>query len=189
MESENLNDLSSLITEEIYFIPGEFETKAETKKTTDSIKEESVVAEPALEAPIKKSEEPEVAKEPIQIRGEFAQQVLVLHEEDELPQEALDLLSKILGAVNHSMADVALLSSAELEGRTMEEFKEIGAHKIIRFGRIKHAINATPAPEYQVHSDEETEFLFVDALTQIKDDNTLKRKLWTALQVLFNVTK
>jgi len=189
MEKENLNELSSLLTEEIYFLPEEFnEAPQEEKEENRPAPSISSVEEPKIKS-LKTGKTEDLKPEPIKVRGDFSQQVLVLHEESELTEDALELLSKILGAVNHSMSDIGLLSSEELEGRSLEDFKEIGAHKIIRFGRIKHPINAIPAPEYQVHSDEETEFLFADALTVIKDDNSLKRKLWGALQVLFHVTK
>jgi len=129
-------------------------------------------------------------KEPIPpiVRGQFAKGILILHEEDELADEVMDMLSKMVSAVNHSMSDVGLLSSEELKGKSLEDFQAINAHKVIKFGKISHPINALPIPSYQIKTEEETEYLFADSLTQISMDRALKKKLWENLQTLFNIS-
>jgi len=126
---------------------------------------------------------------PIPIKGNFTKGLLVVHEEDNLSEEVMDMLVKMINAVGRSMNEVGLVSSPTLEDRTLEEFQALNAHIILKFGRIKHPVNAIPAIPYEVFTDEETHYLFADALSQISEDNTMKRKLWNALQVLFNIKK
>ncbi len=183
MEEMNLQELQHILTEDLFLIKEEFKL---SPKSSDSPVKES------KPAPIEMVKEPEsedliLAKEPIAIRGKFENGVLILHEEEELAPEVMGMLVKMINAVNHSMNEVGLLSSKDLEGRSLEEFKDLNAHKVLKFGRIKHPINALPATDYVIYTDEETEYLFADSLTVISEDNTMKRSLWNNLQILFNI--
>jgi hypothetical protein len=112
----------------------------------------------------------------------------VIHEETNLNPEVMDMLVKMLNACGHSMSEVGLLSAENLENRSMEDFKALNAHVVLKFGRIKHPINHLPISSYEIHTEEETEYLFADALTSISEDKGLKRQLWAALQLLFNLS-
>ncbi|MHA7128555.1 hypothetical protein [Algoriphagus namhaensis] len=189
MENNPLVELAEVITEDLYFLPEDYMAP---QPSTSEIKQETSPPHKTTEQPTVDSAAEEQAPEPkapIQVKGAFKQRILVIHEEQELANEVLELLSNILKAVNHSMSDVGLISSYDLSDRSMEDLYELNAHKIIKFGRIKHSVNAVPAQDYQVHSDGETEYLFADALTTIQEDKALKGKLWKALQNLFNITK
>jgi hypothetical protein len=70
----------------------------------------------------------------------------------------------------------------------MEDFQGLNAHVVLKFGRIKHPVNNLPFAAYDIHTEGETEYLFADALSTIAEDKQLKRKLWTALQLLFNLS-
>lgn len=131
----------------------------------------------------------EIKDEPIQVRGNFEKGVLILHEEESLRPEVMDMLVKMINAVGHSMNEVGLLASQSLEGRNMEDFKNLNAHTVLKFGRIKHPVNSILTSLYEVYSEDETEYLSADALSVISEDQKLKKKLWTALQVLFNISK
>ena len=100
----------------------------------------------------------------------------------------MDMLVKMLNACGHSMSEVGLLAAENLENRSLEEFKALNAHVVLKFGRIKHPINQLPINSYEIHTEEETEYLFADALTSIAEDKGLKRQLWGALQLLFNLS-
>ena len=130
----------------------------------------------------------EPVEEPILIKGNFSKGILVIHEEANLNAEVMDMLVKMLNACGHSMSEVGLLAAENLENRSLEEFKALNAHVVLKFGRIKHPINQLPISSYEIHTEEETEYLFADALTSISEDKALKRKLWTALQLLFNLS-
>jgi hypothetical protein len=42
---------------------------------------------------------------------------------------------------------------------------------------------------YEITQEGEIEYLFADDLGQISENVALKKSLWSALQVLFNITK
>jgi hypothetical protein len=125
---------------------------------------------------------------PIPIKGNFSKGILVIHEEANLNAEVMDMLVKMLNACGHSMSEVGLLAAENLENRSLEEFKALNAHVVLKFGRIKHPINQLPINSYEIHTEEDTEYLFADALSSISEDKGLKRQLWGALQLLFNLS-
>lgn len=195
MENESLESISLFIPEEIYLISEEKTLYAEkltqtipstpTETKVEVVKADShgtAAANPEIDE-IQKEEVP-----PIPVKGGFTKGILILHEEAELMEGPMDMLSKLVNAVAHSMSEVGLVSSDNLAGRTMEEFQSLNAHIVLRFGRIKHPINALPAPPYQVFSENETEYLFADSLTVISEDQELKKKLWSSLKILFNLS-
>ena len=62
------------------------------------------------------------------------------------------------------------------------------AHVVLKFGVIKHPINAKFDQLYEIHAEDETEYLFANSLSEIFEDKKLKVKLWNSLQILFNLT-
>ena len=189
MEKITLSEFAKIFEEDLFLLPEDEAVYLEKSSKTESI---GHVSEPKAtftktsdEAPdpLTEAEEPE----PIPIKGNFSNGILILHEEEVLTDEIMGMLVKMINAVGHSMSEIGLVPSINLEGRSMEDFQALNAHKVLKFGRIKHPINAVPAPEYQIYTDEETEFLFADSLTTISEDNSLKRKLWENLQILFNI--
>lgn len=197
MEDMNIQQLQYILTEDLFLIKEEFEIKPLSGKSEPnpiqekpqnsipkavSTSESSIVQEPAAEDLV-------ISKEPIPIRGNFENGVLILHEEEELADEVMEMMVKMIQAVNHSMNEVGMISSKNLEGRSLEEFIDLNAHKVLKFGRIKHPINALPAIEYTIHTEEETEYLFADSLSVISEDRDLKVKLWNSLKILFNISK
>jgi hypothetical protein len=197
MEEMNIQQLQHILTEDLFLIKEEYKTKSLLEKSegksiqeisqksvskADSTLETAVVLEPSAEDLV-------VPKDPISIRGKFENGVLILHEEEELAPEVMEMMVKMIQAVNHSMNEVGMISSKDLEGRSLEEFMDLNAHKVLKFGRIKHPINALPALEYSIHTEEETEYLFADSLSVIAEDRDLKVKLWNSLKILFNISK
>jgi hypothetical protein len=197
MEDISIQELQYILTEDLFFIKDEFKAKSVAVKTegnstqekpknlipiATSTPEQNIVQEPDAEDLI-------LAKEPILICGQFQNGVLILHEEDELASEVKEMLVKMINAVNHSMNEVGMVSSKSLEGRNLAELMDLNANKVLKFGRIKHPINALPALEYAIHTEEETEYLFADSLSMIAEDRDLKVKLWNSLKILFNISK
>ncbi|WP_288371350.1 hypothetical protein [uncultured Algoriphagus sp.] len=191
MESDSLHSLKLLLNEDLYLVPEEIDQILSSEKTEPRKDVKKETTPTYDQAPhVDDSSVADEVKEPIApiVRGQFAKGILILHEEDELADEVMDMLSKMVSAVNHSMSDVGLLSSEELKGKSLEDFQAINAHKVIKFGKISHPINALPIPSYQIKTEEETEYLFADSLTQISMDRALKKKLWENLQTLFNIS-
>lgn len=192
MENLSLQELQFFLEEDLFLLPEDKKSFKHQASSFQNVKANSdskgVVNEEIgsykADTTIQKEE-----ADPIPIKGNFTKGLLVVHEEDNLSEEVMDMLVKMINAVGRSMNEVGLVSSPTLEGRTLEEFQALNAHIILKFGRIKHPVNAVPAIPYEVFTDEETQYLFADALSQISEDNTMKRKLWNALQVLFNIKK
>jgi hypothetical protein len=198
MENDSLENLKAFLQEELYLTPEDLSSLEEKllemesptpipslspEKTSISVgmetKEESLDLEEL---------EKEIKPDPIPISGNFSKGILILHEESELSPDVLDMLVKMINACGHSMNEVGMISSENLENRSLEEFQALNAHVVLKFGRIKHPINAIPASPYEVYSEEETEYLFADALSVIAEEKPLKIQLWKSLQILFNLS-
>jgi len=185
MEEMNIQELQHILTEDLFLIREEFETAtgnpilSPTNGNDKTSKSESTESE----------EDFILTKEPIRFKGSFENGVLILHEEETLEPEVMDMFVKMINAVNHSMNEVGMVSSKGLEGRSLEEFMDLNAHKVLKFGRVKHPINALPALDYTIYTEDETEYLFADSLTVISEDRALKVKLWESLKILFNISK
>lgn len=199
MENDSLESLSVFLEEPIFLLEADQKSIAAALQT--SVGSEAWPAE-ELKASISSNEniasdtltatdqeiKLESVEEQIPIKGDFSKGILVIHEEANLNAEVMDMLVKMLNACGHSMSEVGLLAAENLENRSLEEFKALNAHVVLKFGRIKHPINQLPINSYEIHTAEETEYLFADALTSISEDKGLKRQLWGALQLLFNLS-
>ena len=198
MENDSLESLQTFLEDSIFLLP-EDQKKIEQSLfgTSESqVSKEIVAVEKTADLSaetLEKSNLPEEIQsapvlEPIQVRGNFTKGILILHEESSLNSDVMDMLVKMLNACGHSMTEVGLLAAESLENRSMEDFQALNAHVVLKFGRVKHPINQLPITPYEIHTEGETEYLFADALTSISEDKTLKRQLWTSLQLLFNLS-
>ena len=198
MENDSLESLQTFLEDSIFLLP-EDQKKIEqslfrTSESQGGNETQSVEKSVDLSAETgEKSNLPEEVQsapvlDPIQVRGNFTKGILVLHEESSLNSEVMDMLVKMLNACGHSMTEVGLLAAESLENRSMEDFQALNAHVVLKFGRVKHPLNQLPVTPYEIHTEGETEYLFADALTSISEDKTLKRQLWTTLQLLFNLS-
>jgi hypothetical protein len=198
MENDSLESLQTFLEDSIFLLP-EDQKKIEQSlfRTSESqVGNKTKVVEKSAdlnaETPEKSNLPEEVQSapisDPIQVRGNFTKGILVLHEESSLNSEVMDMLVKMLNACGHSMTEVGLLAAESLENRSMEDFQALNAHVVLKFGRVKHPLNQLPVTPYEIHTEGETEYLFADALTSISEDKTLKRQLWTTLQLLFNLS-
>ena len=115
-------------------------------------------------------------------------QILVLYQDDKDQQELLDLLKKILIAIQLDIdKDIILVRSKKedlysfIRMRTKIEIKQI-----LVFGLNAKQLGLNIQAElYQILSFEACQFLFVDALSKIATDQKLKGALWTCLQSMF----
>ena len=198
MENDSLESLQTFLEDSIFLLP-EDQKKIEQSLfgTSESqVAKEIVAVEKSAdlsdETPEKSNLPEEVQSapisDPIQVRGNFTKGILVVHEESNLNSDVMDMLVKMLNACGNSMTEVGLLAAESLENRSMEDFQALNAHVVLKFGRVKHPINQLPITPYEIHTEGETEYLFADALTSISEDKTLKRQLWTTLQLLFNLS-
>ncbi len=197
MENDSLESLSAFLEEPIFLLEEDRKKLKESLQVSDGKEAMSAGKQPVAFSsnentdnlsPVDQQTKMESVEEPILIKGNFSKGILVIHEETNLNTEVMDMLVKMLNACGHSMSEVGLLAAENLENRSMEDFKALNAHVVLKFGHIKHPINQLPISSYEIHTEEETEYLFADALTSISEDKGLKRQLWAALQLLFNLS-
>ena len=193
MENESLANLQSFIDEPLFLLPEDRRTLEAALFGTDtspetSIEKQEIDLPNELEAIATAPSATDFTPEPLIVQGNFTKGILILHEETKLNEEVMDMLVKMLNACGHSMNEVGMLSSEKIQNSSMEDFQGLNAHVVLKFGRIKHPVNNLPFAAYDIHTEGETEYLFADALSSIAEDKQLKRKLWTALQLLFNLS-
>lgn len=199
MENERLETLQTFLDDTLFLLPEDQKYIAQSLVGTAVVQDmhtgNEVTSNPADldKETVESSNLPETISsetviEPIQVQGNFSKGILVLHEESNLNPEVMDMLVKMLHACGHSMTEVGLLAAENLVNRSMEDFQSLNAHVVLKFGRVKHPINQLPINPYEIHTEGETEYLFADALTSISEDKNLKRQLWAALQLLFNLS-
>lgn len=199
MENERLETLQTFLDDTLFLLPEDQKHIAHSLAGTAVVqnmhKGNEVTSNPSDldKETVESSKLPEaisseIVIEPIQVQGNFSKGILVLHEESNLNPEVMDMLVKMLHACGHSMTEVGLLAAENLVNRSMEDFQSLNAHVVLKFGRVRHPINQLPINPYEIHTEGETEYLFADALTSISEDKNLKRQLWAALQLLFNLS-
>ena len=198
MENDSLESLQTFLEDSIFLLPEDQKKIEQSLFGTSEIQvaKEIVAVEKSADLSAETPEKSNLPEEvqsapvldPIQVRGNFTKGILVVHEESSLNSEVMDMLVKMLNACGHSMTEVGLLAAESLENRSMEDFQALNAHVVLKFGRVKHPLNQLPVTPYEIHTEGETEYLFADALTSISEDKTLKRQLWTTLQLLFNLS-
>jgi hypothetical protein len=174
MEPSGLKELSMYLDQELFLLP---EDKKNLLPTSPS---------PVQQQPVPE-EEPEYPT--LSYEGNFEKGVLVVYEGFSLPKPLTELLLKILDAVGCSLKDIALVSSASVEGVPIQSVFDMDPNKVILFGSFRHELMALKTGTYQITQQGGIEYLFADAISVISDDQQLKRLLWNELQVLFNITK
>lgn len=182
MENIGIQHLALFFDSEIYMIPDEVPLLVKRGNINLS----------SLENPISDPGTEEITHDEtvaIEYEGGFEKGVFIGFEGNELTEEHKDLLFKILGAVGCSLKDIALINSTELEAIPLTAIFGLNPTKIILFGLFHHDIMTRKKNNYEITQEGEIEYLFADDLGQISENVALKKSLWSALQVLFNITK
>lgn len=176
--------LQYLFSEDIiYKIPAEAENKQDLTvpvvKVSEEIQLEKVqqTVAPPTPAP--------VASVPDFIPYNPKNQVLILV--DNINQEEMELLGKILGAVQLQIDQVDLLDLSKVGDTSLKNIlTQKSLRQLLTFGvslfRIQLEIPLTP---YQIREVQGVKFLYSDALGEIKDDVTRKKALWSAMKAFF----
>jgi len=106
-----------------------------------------------------------------------------------IPDRQLSFLTKLLGACNLDLADVAVLN---FQGHDSSEFNEILIHfkpkAVLLFG-VEPAEFGLPMifPQFQVQGYKDVMFVSSPSLDVIEPDKSLKGKLWVCLKKIFNL--
>jgi len=177
MENMGIHELGLILDQEIYILPEE-KNQLLTILMSSNLEENPISQEEFEEEPVL-----------LEYEGGFEKGILVIYEGKSLESSLSDYLFKILGAVACSLKDIALANSENTEMTTMASITALNPNKIIVFGKVRHEIMMSVKKSYEVHQEDEIEFLFADDLKQISESLDLRKSLWRELQVLFNITK
>ena len=177
MENMGIHELGLILDQEIYILPEE-KNQLLTISMSSNLEENPISQEEFEEEPVL-----------LEYEGGFEKGILVIYEGKSLESSLSDYLFKILGAVACSLKDIALANSENTEITTMASITALNPNKIIVFGKVRHEIMMSVKKSYEVHQEDEIEFLFADDLKQISERLDLRKSLWRELQVLFNITK
>lgn len=93
-----------------------------------------------------------------------------------LPENEVELLSKIVGSVKLSLAAVRIVEAQQLDLSTWAEKPT----KLIGFGISMPGVNT-----YEVITTPQTQLLLADSLSILLNSDDLKKKLWMGLKQLF----
>ncbi|MCL6260279.1 hypothetical protein M3O96_14350 [Aquiflexum sp. TKW24L] len=178
MENMSIHHLGLFLDNEIYLLP---EEKNQLLKSTNSLALDEIPSSSEIE-----SEEEPI---PLLYEGGFEKGILVIYEGKSLDSNLSEYLFKILGAVSCSLKDIALANSENTELTSMASIIALSPNKIIVFGKVRHELMMSVKKTYEVHQEDEIEYLFADDLSQIAESLELRKALWKELQILFNITK
>ena len=115
--------------------------------------------------------------------------IIVSHKEIPfLPDHELHFLTNILSACRLSLADIAIVNSAQTNEEELLRFIADQARHTLLFGisplQIGLPINF---PEFQLQKFDQCTYLAAPGLTEVEKDKNLKLRLWNALKTLFEI--
>ncbi|MEX2567062.1 MAG: hypothetical protein WD431_14050 [Cyclobacteriaceae bacterium] len=193
----NLKEISLYLTEDIYVIQEELKQKQLAEKFTSQYgQEETKDQNHSEKASTSKVEEPlsdlekkeDFDPEPINFEGEFKKGILIIYQGKELSALNREFLMKILQAIPLSLKDIALLSEKNLLANGQDPVAQLNPNKMIIFGNFHHPIMRLKRENYQIQQDR-VECFYADEFEEIQNSTPLKRKLWSTLQLFFNIKK
>jgi len=182
----NLKEISLFLTEPILLIPEKISEQVLTgvpdisASVNVSLSSEEVPSDPNRE----ENDIPEL--DIASYEGNFQKGLLVLYQGSKLSEASQTFLMNILKAVNHSLKDIALLSEAALLNGHPDSITRLNPRNMLIFGRLNHSIMQIKKGDYVIIS-EDYSCLFADDLKELEANKPLKIKLWTSLQVLFDI--
>jgi len=160
------------------------EVKKEVKEATPVIKPTPVLETPKIEPP--KPIVPAAPAVPVAVPLKLTQKVVVITEVISNDEKAL--LSKILGAVGLSLAQIDLIEIEKPQHIDYQAFvAQKTTNKFISFGvglgKLNWDLMLVP---YQIKTESGIDFLLANNLGLIATDTSLKKDLWAALQKMFS---
>ena len=189
----NLKELSLFLTEDIYLIDEEKTIRIQaSKKSVDQKKSENknpetsgnrdLVEEPAAEMEKNNDSDSKM----MSFEGDFKKGILIIYQGKELSDDIQEFLMKILGAVNCTLKDIALVSEETLKSGNQDPIPFLNPKKMIIFGNLHHPLMKQKKDNYFI-VQEDLEYFFADDLSELSGNISLKKKLWSTLQLFFNI--
>lgn len=180
----NLKEISLFITEPILLIPERIDVQEPGRSSDTSVTDGK---NPTGDSDGYGGIEEEIPElETATYEGNFQKGLLILYQGNELPEDSRLFLMNILTAVNHSLKDIALISEASIRNGHTDSITQLNPRNILIFGKLNHSIMKIKKDDYSIIQEDYT-YLFADDLKELEANKPLKKKLWTALQLLFNI--
>lgn len=100
----------------------------------------------------------------------------------------LEFTGKWLGAISHTLADVAIVNMANVNGKFKDWSTAFSPKTVLAFG-MKSDILDIPLqfPLYQVQKYNEVNYLVADDLHKISSDASVKKQFWACLKTAFSL--
>jgi hypothetical protein len=130
--------------------------------------------------------------DPIKFLGKNAKNILIIVDEKEhafLGDDELSFLINILDACTVSMHDVALVNASNNVDTVYENLNYQFTPTILIFlGTEPHLLNfPIQIPQYKIQDYNNQQYLSASSLQKLASNKEEKKKLWTALKVLFAI--
>lgn len=180
----NLKEISLFITEPILLIPEKIDAQEPGRSSDSSVTDSKKSTGDSYAHQEIEEDIPEL--ETATYEGNFQKGLLILYQGNELPDDSRLFLMNILKAVNHSLKDIALISEVSVRNGHPDSITQLNPRNILIFGKLNHAIMQIKRDDYAIIQEDYT-YLFADDLKELEVNKPLKKKLWTALQLLFNI--
>jgi len=190
---EDLNFLKAFLDQDLYALAGLPQARQEdiVIEVQSKPAPEQVVEKPVVQAKSVPEPKPvvETKEAPIQYSGGNASQLLILVSEanyEYLSTEDLGLLIKILGAIQKTEKDIALVNLHHTGivpwAKLNQTFNPVS---VLTFGLPKTSYpTLVLGQQYTVVGMGQYKCLNADPLAALQGNDILKRKLWTALKTL-----
>jgi hypothetical protein len=103
-----------------------------------------------------------------------------------LPDEEMELLTKLVSACKLSLADIALVNFSSNKCSYHQLNEQFHPEKILIFGVINAELGLPfDIPAFQVQKFQQQLYLTAPSLTEFISNTSLKKELWAALQKIF----
>ncbi len=113
--------------------------------------------------------------------------IISVNNDEQLNQSHLQWLDKVIEAIKMNSNDFSIMDSNVAKMLRISKLNSIFENIIIFDNNIdKYGIHAN-LPKYEFFSFNNLNILYADEISITKDDNTLKKRLWFALQSQFHV--
>lgn len=180
----NLKEISLFLTEPILLIPEKISKQLHTD--IPDISGNVILSTEELPSDQNREENDIQELDIASYEGNFQKGLLILYQGSELSEESQTFLMNILKAVNHSLKDIALISEAYLLNGHPDSITRLNPRNMLIFGRLNHPIMKIKKEDYVIIQDDYP-CLFAGDLKEVEANKSHKIKLWTALQILFDI--
>lgn len=131
--------------------------------------------------------------QPIRSLGGHQRSILVVVNNPDRPflkDEELTYLTRILNACKLTLEDVALVNISGIHPASYERLqKQFPSEKVICFGVTPEMIELPlDFPSYQLQKSGNSIYLHAPSLAALEPQETERRKFWSSLQKLFNLS-